>query len=408
MEITFCTHDLEKKFNEIKEFCDEYGILISYDNKEKFYNEFIKISKETELVVLLPGESAIFSLTERTNFLEFHNLINDAKNGKIVNDSKFISSNRVLVYTDCHEKYELDFIPVDELKITDIWNSKKITVSLRNGLNCYSLRLTMDRLYDKYFPPLLESDLFIEITSSETIEEESIDAIVQAFIFELGTSLGLNLYTPNRQNFIGEDIEEDEFNDDPIRLRPLLQGKGLSDVINIYNSANEIRDPEFLILMYTKVIEYVSQTVLRKEMVDSITKKLHSPTSLKPDANFILELEKLYDEHKLRTKDSQAIKLTIETCCDIMDLVSFAPPFLKKIKKFDLSSSKEERSKCLEELASAISDTRNRIAHAKTNYRLKGYECPEDQLGDFATCLKTVASQIIRWFARQSEESRII
>ncbi|WDQ32185.1 hypothetical protein PTQ21_28030 [Paenibacillus marchantiae] len=129
-------------------------------------------------------------------------------------------------------------------------------------------------------------------------------------------------------------------------------------------------------------------------MLDSITKKLYSPRALNPDSSFILELEKLYDEHRNYSKDHHAIKLTVQTCYDISDIELIAPRFLKKLS--------------LETLASAISDTRNMIAHAKTNYRYKGHECPVDDMERFAQCLKVVANQTIRWFARQHEDGRIV
>lgn len=42
-----------------------------------------------------------------------------------------------------------------------------------------------------------------------------------------------------------------------------------------------------------------------------------------------------------------------------------------------------------------------------TNYKKKGGECPEVELEIFSKCLKIVASQAIRWFARQGENEKI-
>ncbi|WP_090955801.1 hypothetical protein [Paenibacillus sp. OK060] len=138
-------------------------------------------------------------------------------------------------------------------------------------------------------------------------------------------------------------------------------------------------------------------------------KKLYRPKVLQPDATYVLELEHLYDEHRNNKKDHQAIKLTVETCCDLNDLIDTVPKSLKKFSEVKKKSdSKELRASCLEELAASISDTRNLIAHAKTNYKLKGKECPSGQLKEFASCLEIVAIQVIRWFARQHKESRII
>ena len=42
------------------------------------------------------------------------------------------------------------------------------------------------------------------------------------------------------------------------------------------------------------------------------------------------------------------------------------------------------------------------FSHAKTNYTKKGMECPKEQLFKFGECIKVVANQVIRWYARQS------
>lgn len=48
------------------------------------------------------------------------------------------------------------------------------------------------------------------------------------------------------------------------------------------------------------------------------------------------------------------------------------------------------------------------FAHAKTNYKMKGTECPENQLVEFSKFMDVIAQQTIRWFAMQKEENRIV
>lgn len=47
-------------------------------------------------------------------------------------------------------------------------------------------------------------------------------------------------------------------------------------------------------------------------------------------------------------------------------------------------------------------------AHAKTNYDLKGDECPSEQAYEFSHLMDIISQQIIRWFSRQQEDLRII
>ena len=76
---------------------------------------------------------------------------------------------------------------------------------------------------------------------------------------------------------------------------------------------------------------------------------------------------------------------------------AFSPVVLNRVTKINVHSKKEDRVEALKELASELSDTRNMIAHAKTNYIKKGKECPDEQMINFAKCCRLVAIQVIRW-----------
>ncbi|QOH62437.1 hypothetical protein [Paenibacillus polymyxa] len=355
-------------------------------------SEDLLVTNELGIGVEIPrgDENELFSLDA------LDEVIQNAEQGKIHNYELFVSPNLILVHVD-YQRPRFEELETVEYTLEQMWKNKKIIITLEEGFTSFGMRLIMDRMFDKYTPPVFEEDLFIKIYSEDWIDLSDVEEVIQAYIFECGTSLNLNLTPaprPTSYDFFYTDEDDSKQEKNKIRLRSLIQGKGISEVLKIYNSGNDIHNSEFLILTYTKVIEYVSQTVLRKEMLDSVTKKLYSPRALNPDSSFILELEKLYDEHRNYSKDHQAIKLTVQTCCDISDIESVAPKYLKRLS--------------LETLASAISDTRNMIAHAKTNYRYKGQECPLDEMEQFAQCLKVVANQTIRWFARQHEDGRIV
>ncbi|WP_426450690.1 hypothetical protein ACP26L_01400 [Paenibacillus sp. S-38] len=371
MGLTFESQEVETRVKEIFSFCEEYriGIYDFYDLEDDYEDEEVIIDNYTSIRVDLPHS---WEGSVETNIESLNQMIKHAKRGEIIDESIFVSPNIVLIHVECEQRDRLIMLKESEYLINQKWNGKEVQVRLINDLNCYNIRIIIDDNFDKHFPPITSEDLFIEIISSEVIDFESIDEITQSYIFECSSTLELDITAiPRKYGFDWEEEDAKPQRSHELRLRPLIHGKGITEVLKIYNECNSISNPEFRILTYTKVIEYVSQTVLRKEMVESITKKLYSPNTLNPDAKYILELEKLYEEHKNNRKDNQAIRLTVETCCDIIDLVSSAPNYLKKTKKLTFESSKESRSQCLEEFANSISDTRNMIAHAKTNYKLK-------------------------------------
>ncbi|OPH61221.1 hypothetical protein BC351_14865 [Paenibacillus ferrarius] len=423
--VLFESEELKKRFYETFLYCEENNIdfmvdsidldpyslgkdfiLTEFLNKEDF-EEDVYITDNTEIRVILPHSED----DEEISFGYFYQAIRNALQGRIEENKQFISPYLYLVHVSC------DFILLEKLNqhsysIKQQWGDTDIHISITQGLTSFGLRLTMDGEYDEYYPPVLSNETFIEVLAKDKMDPQTFEEIVQSYIFELQATFPLNVQRSIRITGIDYYDDEDEvavLNKQQIKMRPLMRGKGISSLLKIYNSCNEVQDNEFRILNYTKVIEYVSQTVIRKEMLDSVLKKLYSPKVLQPNATYILELEKLYDEHRNNKKDHQAIKLTIETCCDLADIIDTAPVFLKKHNELKKNrDNKELRSACFDELANAVSDTRNMLAHAKTNYKLKGNECPNDQLSEFADCLKVVAIQVIRWFARQHEDSRII
>ncbi|OMD27634.1 hypothetical protein [Paenibacillus odorifer] len=408
MGISFASTELETMVRRVLSFCHLHHIEFEFydiDDSDFYEDKEIIISSNSEITISLPQTEEYH---DPLTIEELDCLIDTANSTTIIDEYKLFSPTYSLISIGC-DNPKMYNTQLSDFFIEQQWGGKEVLLKFKRGFCCYSLKLTTEKLFDRNFPPVAHEDLFIEITSQQQLSARECDEIIEAFIFECATTLGLNLYLFPRPTTLQYWNDESEGDFPPHdRLRPLIHGKGMYEVLHIYNSCNQIHDPEFLILNYTKVIEYVSQTVLRKEMLDVVTRKLYSPKTLNPDANYILDLEKLFVEQRNNQKDNQAIKLTISTCCDIMDVVSLAPDYLKRIKKLTLSSSRDERANCLEELAAAISDTRNMIAHAKTNYNMKGKECPGEQLHDFAACLKIVSSQTIRWFSRQHEDSRII
>lgn len=105
-------------------------------------------------------------------------------------------------------------------------------------------------------------------------------------------------------------------------------------------------------------------------------------------------------------KDNELIKLVVDRVIDLDEVVKYIPKvaYKKKIEDINL----EKKREIIEGICSCISDTRNCLAHAKANYRLKGTECPEDEKDIFVKLLYILARQAIRWFSRQPEETRVL
>lgn len=277
------------------------------------------------------------------------------------------------------------------------------------GLNSFNFKLAEEGKYNKYVPPYLAEDMFLKLECDKGINIGLINEIFDAYFFELKTSLDIEIKTEPWVYEIWE-YDEDELSEQlkEINLRPLLQGRGIKELLNIYKSAFHTSYPEQQILAFSRVIEYVSQTVIRKDLIEKTLTKLSSKRALTPDSTYILELGKIFDDHRDLGKDYQAFKITIESCCDIYELVGIAPKYLKETKKITLESKKDFIEKAFAEIVNGVTATRNMFAHPKTNYKMKGTECPENQLVEFSKFMDVIAQQTIRWFAMQKEENRIV
>lgn len=410
MAIIFEPLDLKKSVDEMIEFFDKYQIEYWFDASEEYnpeknaeeYNddEVVVYNKETRLGIGLPRSDS--DLT--TTIDETCCMIQEAKDSRLIDNYMLVSTKSALIRINT---LQMNYSSIWDMNInTDIkLSNRNYTIEIESGLTSFNFYLTMKEMYSKYFPPIDEYDTFIRIECDENIVEEDLFRIFNAYFFEIKSTFGIEIQVdPWNYEYVEWD-EEDEAAKEGVVLRPLLHGAGINELIEIYKSAFNTEYPEQRILSFSRVIEYVSQTVIRKDLIEKTKVKLSSARALTPDGNYILELGKIFDDHRILNKDFEAFKITIETCCDVYELKNFAPDFLNKIT---LNSKVEEKQKALEEIASSISSTRNMHAHAKTNYKKRGDECPSTHIHEFANMLDIISQQLIRWFSIQQEESRII
>ncbi|WP_342615051.1 hypothetical protein [Peribacillus frigoritolerans] len=412
MKFKFESAELEQEIEGLKEFCEIHFIhMHCFFDGEEFRlaeddddddNEFL-IDYDTQTKVYLPHSIHEIEPSPLSYILK---IIDEAKNSTLIDDSKLISGNTALIRITSDKASVLhDFT---DISTEIIISNKKFEIDMIDGISSFNIKIIAEEMFNKYFPPYYENDLFIQITSDHPIEEKDLKIIFDSYNFELKSTINLEISEDPWIYELWDDDEDHQDIDKSIKLRPLLYGNGVPELLALYNSSNNYSPPEQRILTYCRVIEYVSQTVIRKDLIEKTVTKLSSSRVLAPDANYILELGRIFEDHRGLKKDYLAFKITIGTCCDLHELVNYAPKFLKKTNKIKLESSADEQQKAFEEIASSISSTRNMFAHAKTNYEPKGDECPPDQLFEFSILIDKVAQQVIRWFSRQHEDTRII
>ncbi|EJT6170658.1 hypothetical protein QTI99_05915 [Clostridium perfringens] len=373
-------------------------------------DETIFISDETEIELNFPYEDYYSTFTTLGNLIYCYDRVKMAEFDECLNLTLDKSHIFRVGVKDSFMNYK-DF-PYIQNKIK--YKGVDVDIETMSECDTYSLIIYFKHLFTEYTPVILDDDLFLKITVDEEdrLSKEDIEIIFNAFIFELSASHEIKLII-NPRPYITDDDFIEEFKQDEYKLRPLLFGKGLDDVIYLFNNAEESYDNDKAILEYVKVIEYVSQTIINIDFTDEIRKKLNDNRALKPDANYIKELgETVVSNQKKYSKDRDKIKATIKKCCDIYQLREYLPNYCTKMIKLDNTKTNNKKTQTIDEafneLCDAVSDTRDELSHAKANYTRNGKECPDNEKDKFVILLRNICVQVIRWFAHQNEYDRIV
>ena len=396
------------------ELGDWYPIDDPDFNPSEFDDETLTYTTEVALRVPQTDDSP------ELNIRELIDLSKELETALLENNTRYISQNRILQLIEPIEDTKLML-----LNLGGDWPSSRlfeqkikidnngISIGIVNGFSPFSLLISKNGDYEDFWPPFSDEDFFVEIIFDKPVEQDTIDRLIETYLFELNSSLNLAFRPHVRPTTDGysefEDLQEKGDNLlQTFRLRPLMEGKGIKDVSNLFNRAISIEDIELRFFSLVKVIEYIAPTVVKKRANEEIRQRLLSPNALNPDAEFIADLIKLIESNRESRKDATALKLTILEASDLIALIKTAPKFLTRINLIDGNSKDVDRKAALEELSDCITATRNKIAHAKSNFQPTGKECPNEQLHTFVDCVRLVAIQVIRWFSTCPEELRVL
>jgi len=380
----------------------------------EFDDSIITYSTEVELWVPETDDSPKLTIRELID------LSKELGTAILNNNTRYISQNRILQLIEPIEDTKLSILNLGgdwpstrlfEQKLN--FDSNTITIGLVNGFSPFSLMISKSGDYEDFWPPFNDEDYFIEIIFGKPIEYDIVDSLIETYLFELNSSLNLTFrqhVRPTTDGYEDFDYAQEKAQKlaETCRLRPLISGKGIKDVCHLFNRAMAVEDDELRLFSLVKVIEYIAPTIVRKKSNEQIRQRLLSADALNPDAEFIADLIKLIEYNRESRKDAAALKLTIFEACDPIPLAKIAPTCLSKTHLINENLNDAGRKAALEELSNCITATRNRIAHAKSNFHPTGQECPQEQLTSFVDCVRLVTIQVIHWFATCPEELRIL
>ena len=406
-------------------------------NIDSYHNHDCVITKGSDVYFYMSGADLPSISVE--DILDILNGWDSASINEIQSYAKYNNGVDFLINVNDYESIAL----LDELKAathdivndvpggTELWKTricvaqKAYYVSLFNGFCKYHLLVEKSGNFDKYYPSFSPYDYFVRVTrdeksdktrdvtsgatSDERIDMKIADDLAIAYAFELYATHNLifNFSEGRPDPPYHYDNENTQSN---YQIFSLLHGRGISELLKIYNTAKTTYNIDYKILSFTKVIEYISPTIAQMKLFDEVQLKLTDADVFSPTSKYIGELGEIYRKYQNdANKDSELIRLAVANLIKLSDVWDLIPEYLKP-KNVDQIDKLDETAEelCLSNLIAAIYDTRNEIAHAKANYEKKGNECPTKFKEQFCQTLDAIAVRCIRWFSVQPENRRVV
>lgn len=393
---------------------EDYEEFVSYDWEEG--NSTIELNGDTDIQIYL-DDSDNYINTTLHEFIEVAKLANIASEVDGIIYTSIMSTIRTELYS------ELD--NYDELcGLSTTFNYKGVTIdiSLSDNSNLFLLQTYFNDNFSEYYPLFIKPELFVEISyPKDSISFNDIKEIFNVFSYTLYTStenkLVISPRLPIEVTQYDEDDDEDyDDNNDlstAININMNLFGKGMLELLQIFNEAESF-NLNTAIVEYIKVIEYVSVTVVRSNIIQEIQNELNKLNNINTNADCVLKLIELFETMNKNMKtDSELIKQTIDKCCNIRNISIYSPKFINGLFQLNdkISANPEIETKLVKQaycdLCTSITNTRNKLSHAKANYTTKQYECPDSEKVQFVKLLKFICIEVIEWFSSTDEKIRI-
>jgi hypothetical protein len=284
----------------------------------------------------------------------------------------------------------------------------ELQISLTTGFTMFGIAAIAAGLSHEYDPVFSDEEAFVEIQFPNHLSDENTRNLAEAYLFELASSHHADFKIVARAAIDDWDEDAPDSIYEPLRFRPLMVGKGMTELLQLFSHAVATPDPEIQILYFAKVVEFVAQTVVNQQAVEAIRSKLLSARCLTPDVEYITELRHTVSKsNRTSEDDGEAIKQTIISICEPSEIARYAPPFLGEFRSKKLDSDPKARKAALAKLGLSLYATRNSIAHAKANYTRSGHECPAEEFGSFAECVRIAAEQAVRWYHSSPVDIRV-
>ncbi|MFH0755904.1 MAG: hypothetical protein V2B15_01285 [Bacteroidota bacterium] len=396
---------LKTTFERIRSICNWFE-----ENREDFgyneerLNEMIEEEENIETIdIFFPGEQE-YAYIEIDEFLRYSI---ELPSFEIVNKG-YIKTQLYRYYivsaNDSNQDYMIrGFYEFESLKVEGL-QVRLVSESFFVGLAATHLEIFDKDYWGTYSQYLAIEVQYDDITKVLSPEEEM--GFVHSYLFELADTLGIALAFSEISDpkYDYDDMIEEAEETINMSLRAL---EPYNEGMKFYVSAVQIQDPEFKFLNFYKVLEHFSPVAINIEANELMRKKLDAPKSALEDGDFIRSIFDLANSVRDRFNDEDLILSSFSNCFDFVGLFRLLPESIKKIIRKQVGINEllysTEKQKIL--LASNIAGriiykTRNKVVHAKSNFRPTGDELSSSEYIELNAFMKEASSQAIRWYSR--------
>jgi hypothetical protein len=329
----------------------------------------------------------------RDDFLRF---VQDCKTAKVDDSERIIRTASRTIMVVSPENVKAEYISFHEeeslsLKFNDTISFSFQPVSAVVGV----VVLRRDWYQHDFSPDLYFSVELLYAAGTQKLPDNEELNLLDSFLFELAATADIVFSKGSLRADTSDPFEKLKNEKYVPKLKPI---EPFNEGMRLFNAAVQVNDSELRLLSLFKVLEYFGPIVWALDGNEAIRKKLDSPSSLNPDANYLQSIFELTRSLDKRRNDSEMIKMVLEKCVDMIELSKKLPQSrFKELKYDDKKSDIESQTRLVGE---ALVSTRNQFAHAKSDYKPTGSEMKENELPEFNSFVEAAAVQTIRWYNR--------
>lgn len=285
---------------------------------------------------------------------------------------------------------------------------------MQSGFSPFSFALLKYGQVIKYYAePCDHSTRVVVIEHEDDAERSIILDVLQNFLFELASKKALH-YRLSSHFTVYDSSSEDSSSGEKIDVQTgfdLCQGESWRsdlDPMKLWLDGVLSESSYVSVLAYVRAIEFAAPTAASVELINSVQLMMKTQRHRIESAAFINELMAESKRLTLRNqKDAELIKLVVRSVVSPAVLAPLVGLFDTKLAEKLVSEERQKVEQAIDQYSEIVTDTRNSLVHAKSNYRRTGKELQEDQLGLLESSLRYVSHAAVLWYVGLPSSSKL-